>query len=66
MLYLDKEALDKAKTSYSTYAQDMTNLKTTLENAVNDIRSGWQSDAGDAFFTKFDDEWEKILMTISM
>lgn len=59
MLYLDKDALDKAKTNYSTYAQDMTNLKTKLENAVNDIRNGWQSDAGDAFFTKFDDEWKK-------
>ena len=50
MLYLDKDALDNAKTNYSTYAQDMKTLKTKLENAVNDIRSGWKSDAGDAFF----------------
>lgn len=59
MLYLDKDALDKAKTNYSTYAQDMTTLKTKLENAVDDIRNGWQSSAGDAFFKKFDDEWKK-------
>lgn len=59
MLYLDKDALDKAKTNYSTYAQDMRNLKTNLEVAVDDIRDGWQSDAGDAFFKKFDDEWKK-------
>ena len=48
MLYLDKDALDKAKTNYSTYAQDMKTLKTKLESAVDDIRSGWKSDAGDA------------------
>lgn len=59
MLYLDKDALDKAKTNYSTYAQDMKTLKTKLESAVDDIRSGWKSDAGDAFFKKFDDEWKK-------
>ena len=28
-------------------------------SAVDDIRSGWKSDAGDAFFKKFDDEWKK-------
>lgn len=59
MLYLDKDALDTAKSNYSTYAQDMQSLKTNLESAVNEIRSGWITDAGDAFFKKFDDEWKK-------
>lgn len=59
MLYLDRDALDTAKTNYSTYSEDMKNLKKELEDAINDIRSGWKSDAGDAFFKKFDDEWEK-------
>jgi WXG100 family type VII secretion target len=59
MLYLDKDALDSAKNSYSTYASDMSALKTKLETAVDDIRNGWKSDAGDVFFTKFDDEWKK-------
>jgi WXG100 family type VII secretion target len=61
MLYLDKDALDTAKSNYSTYAQDMSTLKTTLEKAVDDIRSGWKTDAGDEFFKKFDDEWKKNL-----
>ena len=59
MLYLDKDALNMAKTNYSTYADDMDILKSTLETAVEDIRKDWKSDAGDAFFTKFDDEWKK-------
>lgn len=59
MLYLDKDALETAKTKYSSYAQDMSALKTKLETAVDDIRNGWKSDAGNAFFTKFDDEWKK-------
>lgn len=66
MLYLDKDALDKAKTNYSTYAQDMKTLKTKLESAVDDIRSGWKSDAGDAFLKSLMTNGKRILMTILM
>lgn len=59
MLYLDRDALETAKSEYSSYAQQMSDLKDKLVGAVDDIRDGWKSDAGDAFFTKFDDEWKK-------
>ena len=58
MLYIDKEALEKAKNDYYSYAQQMRELRKSLVNAINEIRAGWRSDAGKAFFEKFDDEWD--------
>lgn len=59
MLYLDKEALETAKNQYTNCAERMKTLKSTLESAVEGLRDGWKSDAGDAFFKKYDDEWVK-------
>ena len=61
MLYLDRDALSTAKSNYSSYATRMATLKTNLETAVTDLRAGWKTDAGDAFFKKYDDEWVKNL-----
>lgn len=59
MLIIDRDAFEKAKTDYLSYAEQMRELKTKLVEAISEIRAGWQSDAGDAFFKKFDEEWEK-------
>lgn len=59
MLYLDREALETAKNNYSSYAQRMKSLKEKLVKATEEVRGGWDSDAGKAFFEKFDDEWKK-------
>lgn len=61
MLYIDRDALSTAKSNYSTYATRMTTLKINLEKAVTDLRAGWKTDAGDAFFQKYDNEWVKNL-----
>lgn len=61
MLYIDKEVLDRAKNDYYSYAEQMGELRNNLAGAINEIRAGWQSDAGKAFFEKFDNEWEKNL-----
>ena len=59
MFIFFEESLDTAKNNYSSYAGDMELLKTKLETAVDDIRSGWDTEAGETFFAKFDDEWKK-------
>ena len=59
MLYLDREALETAQNNYSSYAQRMKSLMEKLVKAMEEVRGGWDSDAGKAFFEKFDDEWKK-------
>jgi WXG100 family type VII secretion target len=54
-----EEALKKARDIYSDQAQEMRDLKTKLSIAVDDIKEGWNSSAGDEFFKKYDDEWIK-------
>lgn len=58
-LIVSEEAMETARTGYLDCASRMTTLRDTLKTAVEDIRSGWKSDAGTAFFEKFDDEWLK-------
>lgn len=59
MLKFSEEALSEAKATYSNLAQEMRDLKAKLTTAVDDIREGWNSSAGDEFFKKYDDEWIK-------
>lgn len=58
-LKISQEAMETAKTGYDGCATRMKSLRDTLKNSVDDIRSGWDSDGGKAFFAKFDDEWYK-------
>lgn len=62
MLKVNEEALKKAKTTYNDQAQRMRDLKAKLDKAVEDIKEGWNSKAGDEFFKKFDNEWEKNII----
>ena len=59
LLKIDKEAMKTAKRGYDDCVQRMTELQNTLKTAVDEIRSGWKSDGGKAFFEKFDDQWYK-------
>ena len=59
MLKINEESLKKAKTTYHDQAQRMRDLKTKLSTAVDGIKEGWNSKAGDEFFNKYDEEWEK-------
>jgi WXG100 family type VII secretion target len=52
-----EEALKKARDIYNEQAQEMRNLKAKLTAAVDDIREGWNSSAGDEFFKKYDEQW---------
>ncbi len=59
LLMINLEAMQTAQTSYNDCALRMETLRNKVKVSVEDIRSSWQSDAGDAFFKKFDDEWLK-------
>jgi len=59
MLKINEESLKKAKTSYQEQAERMRNLKVKLSIAVDGIKEGWDSKAGDEFFKKYNNEWEK-------
>jgi WXG100 family type VII secretion target len=59
MLQVNEESLKKAKTSYNEQAQRMRELKVKLCTAVDGIKEGWDSKAGDEFFKKYDNEWVK-------
>lgn len=37
----------------------MIDLKAKLSVAVEDIKEGWDTQAGDAFFEKYGNEWDK-------
>ena len=58
-LKISEEAMDAAKSSYDDCVEKMKQLRKNLKKAVEEIRSGWDSDGGEAFFVKFDDEWYK-------
>lgn len=58
-LKISEEAMDTAKSGYDRCAEKMKSLRDDLKSAVDEIRSGWDSDGGKAFFEKFDDEWYK-------
>ena len=40
-------------------AQDMQDLRTSLNASIGRIRNAWNSDAGIAFFDKFDTQWDR-------
>lgn len=56
---IDEEALSSAKTQYATEAKDMQDLKDRLKQAVEDLKTGWDTDAGKAFIKKFEDNLYK-------
>lgn len=56
-LKINEEVFLSTKATYSDLAQRMATLRTNLTNAVDEIRSGWDTAAGDEFFQKYDNEW---------
>ncbi|MDF2872948.1 MAG: hypothetical protein K0R05_4523 [Anaerocolumna sp.] len=59
MLKINEASLKKTKLTYHEQAQRMIDLKAKLSVAVEDIKEGWDTQAGDAFFEKYGNEWEK-------
>ena len=48
-LKISEEAMDAAKSSYDDCVEKMKQLRKNLKKAVEEIRSGWDSDGGKAY-----------------
>ncbi len=61
MAYLkyDTEAMLEVKSTYEKAYQAMNDIETEMKNMVDEVKEGWDTDAGEAFFQKYNDEWLK-------
>jgi WXG100 family type VII secretion target len=52
------EAFDVAIKEYQTAAEDIKRIKDLLQNSIEDLKNtDWKSEAGEAFFSKFNTDW---------
>lgn len=58
-LKYDTDEIGSAKSEYKTMAESMKNISSEMTKAIEGIKESWQSDAGNAFFEKFDQEFLK-------
>ena len=54
-LKISEEAMDAAKSSYDDCVEKMKQLRKNLKKAVEEIRSGWDSDGGKEWYKNFND-----------
>lgn len=61
MAYLkyDTEKMESVKTTYNACVADMDAIQSKMQTMVDEVRDAWKSEAGDAFFDKYDNEWLK-------
>lgn len=57
VLKYDVEVMQSVKNDYTSCIKDMKSLKKKMQNMVSEIEDAWKSEAGTAFFEKFNDEW---------
>lgn len=56
-LQYDTEKIASTKSTYEKCVTEMDSIKKKMDKMVSSIRGAWDSDAGDAFFDKYDNEW---------
>lgn len=61
MAYLkyDTEKMQSVKDTYNECISSMDELQSSMQAMVDEVRDAWKSEAGDAFFDKYDNEWLK-------
>ncbi len=61
MSYLkyDIEKMLEVKQVYADAVIKMTEIQKKMQKMVDSVKDGWDSDAGTAFFEKYDEEWLK-------
>ena len=61
MAYLkyDTDKMQTVKATYNTCVADMDALQAKMQAMVDEVRDAWRSEAGDAFFYKYDNQWLK-------
>ena len=60
-LRYDSDAFQTAITEYQNVKQNFQDIKSSLTDCIESLRSGWQTSAGDAFFENFDDDLSPAL-----
>ncbi len=56
-LKFDTDKMLEASNAYLSDASDMKTLRDNLKKALDDLKSGWDTEAGAAFFAKFEEDW---------
>lgn len=57
VLKYDIEVMQSVKKDYTDCISEMKSLKKKMQKMVSEIEDAWKSEAGTAFFEKFNDEW---------
>ena len=58
-LQYDTEKMIEVKNTYNDAVSKMEDIKSKMQKMVDDVKEGWDTEAGDAFFEKYDEEWLK-------
>lgn len=58
-LQYDTEKMTDVKQTYVDAVSKMTEIQKKMQKMVDSVKDGWDSDAGTAFFEKYDEEWLK-------
>ena len=58
-LQYDTEKMTEVKQTYVDAVSKMTEIQKKMQKMVDSVKDGWDSDAGTAFFEKYDEEWLK-------
>lgn len=49
-IYLNDEAFNEAATQLETLAEKMSSLRSDIESLLSELKTGWESPAGEKFF----------------
>lgn len=58
-LQYDTEKMTEVKQTYVNEVSKMEDIKSKMQKMVDDVKEGWDTEAGNAFFEKYDEEWLK-------
>lgn len=58
-LKFDTEKMLNVIRSYITCNKELKEIKTNMNDALQGVKKGWQSEGGDKFFKKYEDQWIK-------
>lgn len=60
-LYINKDAFNSACNKLKKCSSEMSDLCSSIEASFEQLRKDWNSEAGEKFFSKFEDELMKNL-----
>lgn len=58
-LKYDTEKMIETKVKYENYVKEMSRLQDNMQKVVDKVKEAWRTEAGDAFFEKYNNEWLK-------